>query len=388
MKIAFVYDCAYPFIKGGAEKRIFEYAGFLGNTEKVEIICMQWWFGEKKYIDDNLTYIGICSSRDLYDKNGKRKILPGVYFGIKVAWYLFKNRYDILDFEVFPYFPIIFTKLFFLFKNKKPKIIGYWSEYIGKGGWKKYNVNFWWLGVMLEKISFYCCDKIIANSFFTQDRLLREFRDAKIRVINPTGIDIKFIENISDPVNKIYDIIYFGRLIKHKNIEKIIEIGKINYLQGNNIQILIIGNGPDEKKIKGLVDKNNLKNSITFVGFVDNYANLIKLIKSSKIMIFPSKREGFGISVVEANACKLPVLVLDYPDNAAKELIKDGFNGFVCRNGKDLYEKAMFLLDQKNNNVFLKISMNSHEYSKKYSRETTRARVLNFYKTYEDLHDN
>ena len=54
-------------------------------------------------------------------------------------------------------------------------------------------------------------------------------------------------------------------------------------------------------------------------------------MKSSKVFVLPSTREGFGIVVIEANACGIPVITINHKDNAARDLIEEGKNGFVCQ---------------------------------------------------------
>ena len=48
-------------------------------------------------------------------------------------------------------------------------------------------------------------------------------------------------------------------------------------------------------------------------------------------MILPSRREGYGMIVVEAAACGTPSILVSEPDNAAVELIEDGVNGVLAR---------------------------------------------------------
>ncbi len=54
---------------------------------------------------------------------------------------------------------------------------------------------------------------------------------------------------------------------------------------------------------------------------MENYDDLIGYMKSSKVFVLPSTREGFGIVVIEANACGLPVVVVDHEMNAATDLV-------------------------------------------------------------------
>ena len=52
-------------------------------------------------------------------------------------------------------------------------------------------------------------------------------------------------------------------------------------------------------------------------------------MKSSKVFVFPSSREGFGIVALEANASGIPVITTNHKDNATKDLIKNGRNGSI-----------------------------------------------------------
>jgi len=76
-------------------------------------------------------------------------------------------------------------------------------------------------------------------------------------------------------------------------------------------------------------------------------------MKSSKVFFLPSTREGFGTVVIEANACGIPVVVIDHKDNAAKDLIRDGENGLICGyNPEVIADRIILLLDMiKHNNI-------------------------------------
>ncbi|XLQ20400.1 MAG: glycosyltransferase family 4 protein [Candidatus Moraniibacteriota bacterium] len=380
-KIAFITDKVYPYFIGGQEKRIFEYSKILKNLDQFEvsIVSMKWWQDSEKFVK-NINYISICSQSQIYKKNGKRNILSSMRFGIATFFYVLKSDDDILDIEIFPYFPVISARLASIFKRKKPIIVGYWAEYWGKEYWHEYYGFFWFIGVFLEKISYISCDKIIANSYFTQDKLQWAFgKDKeKIMTIFPISVDIDRINKVSNQYKK-YDIIYYGRIIAHKHVEHIIDIVKRIKLDNHNIKALIIGEGPDDKIIKEKILSDKLSENIEFINFIDDYDVLISRIKSAKLMIQLSEREGFGITVIESNACGVPVLIIDYPDNAAKELINNDENGFVCKDVEDVYKKSNLLLFGESNEMLNEMSQNSVRIVQKYSYERMQKIIQKYY---------
>ena len=91
-----------------------------------------------------------------------------------------------------------------------------------------------------------------------------------------------------------------------------------------------------------MVKNLGLENNIRFTGFLEDYGDVISYMKSSKVFVLPSTREGFGISALEANACGLPVITVDHIMNATRDLIKDGENGFLSGlNEKGISEKIL-----------------------------------------------
>jgi len=324
MKIAFVYDAIYPYIKGGVEKRIWELAVRLSRRgHDVHLFGMKFWEGEESIIREGICLHGVCPARELY-VGGRRSLLQPLVFSIRLIAPLMREKTDIIDCQQFPYFSCITTG--FVSKIRKiPLAITwievwgeYWYEYIGKKGF---------FGKLMEQyIAGFSC-RTIAISHFTAHRFRTTYYK-QIDSIIPIGIDTGKINAITPSLEQS-DIIFVGRLIKEKNPDLLVEAVELVLSEYPDLRVQLIGQGPEEKKIQEMIRQKNLENVILPHGFYENHDDLMAALKSSKIFVLPSTREGFGISALEALACGLPVVTIDHPANAIRDLIH-GNNGFLC----------------------------------------------------------
>ena len=83
-----------------------------------------------------------------------------------------------------------------------------------------------------------------------------------------------------------------------------------------------------------------------FKPFLDSHDEVIGLMKASHVCVIPSTREGFGIAALEALACGLPVVTVDHPDNAIRELITEETGFLSSLSVEDLAEKIRDALSQ------------------------------------------
>ena len=111
-------------------------------------------------------------------------------------------------------------------------------------------------------------------------------------------------------------------------------------------RVIMVGTGPDEEVIKEIVDSLDLSQFVYFTGFVPN-EELSYYLNSAEIYISTSKSDGTSLSLLEAMACKLPVVVSDVPANC--EWIQDGINGFIVPRSKvnPISDKINNLLSDK-----------------------------------------
>ena len=327
MKIAYVYDAVYPWVKGGAERRIYELAKRLTlRGHEVHWYGVGWWWpeeGSRDIVMDGIKLHGVCGPVKLYNDD-RRSIKEAIYYALKLYPKLRGENFDIIDCQGFPFFSCFTSKIYSLFG--KPVLVitlhevwnQYWYEYLGFIGI---------FGKLVENLMVNLTDKIITVSCKTKNDL-NKIKSSEKAVIIPNGIDFKEITEINPSIEKS-DVIFAGRLIKEKNTDLLLRALVQVKKSLPNIKCFIIGDGPEKRNLEILRDDLHLRGNVEFLGFLEDQS-LISHLKSSLVFALPSTREGFGMVVLEANACGLPVVVINHPMNASKDLVKDNINGFIA----------------------------------------------------------
>ena len=374
IKIALVSDVIYPYVKGGAEKRTYSIAISLRDMgHEVHLVGVRWWEGEQDFMKDGIHYHGVCKISHLYHKDGRRSISEALKFTYHLGIHLLKNDYDIIDSNEFPYIHNLVVKMYCTFK-RKPMVITwhevwdcYWREYLGSAKGM--------MGRWIEKASSHLPDHIIANSDNTRSDLMEKLKikSEKITVSRPTiSIDVSGASLSKD----VFDVLFCGRLIKEKNVDLLIR--SVRNL-GGNVTCGIIGDGPEKQNLVSLVNEYGLGKNIKFLGFLGSHDEVISYMKSAKLFVFPSEREGFGIALLEASACGLPSIVIDNEKNAAKELVRNGVSGYVCApdEGAIAEKIALILGDEK---LRRKLSRNSKSMASSYIGSKSFSKIEGIYK--------
>jgi len=324
MKIAFVYDVIYPYVKGGVEKRVWELATRLTRRgHHVHLFGMKFWDGEDILIREGVFLHGVCPAQKLYF-GGRRTLWQALYFSIHLILPLLKERFDIIDCQQFPYFSCFSAKFFSRLK-KIPLVItwhemwgDYWYEYLG---WKGC------VGKTTERLVARLTSENVAVSKTTAKNLNNLGLRYEITII-PNGIDLARIRSIS-PSSESWDFIFVGRLIKEKHADLLIHAVTLLQCKNPDIRGVIIGEGPEYGKIHNLINDKKINKTIHLCEFYQNHDDLLAQLKSSRVFVLPSTREGFGIAALEALACGLPVVTVDHPANAVRDLITEN-NGYLC----------------------------------------------------------
>ncbi|MDF0593759.1 glycosyltransferase family 4 protein [Methanotrichaceae archaeon M04Ac] len=372
MKIAYIHDVIYPHVKGGAEKRVWEISRRLAERgHEVTIFGMKYWDGERAIEREGVRLCAVCDPMDLY-VDGRRSIKAAVIFSSRLLR-SFRGEFDVIDAQQFPYLHCFPAKVHSVL-GKTPLVItwhevwgDYWREYLG---WKGM------VGEGIERLAVRLPDKIIPVSEMVRDDLSAlGVNGVKMEVV-ANGVDLRKIDSV-EAAEPSCDVIYAGRLSAHKRVDLLIEAVGIAKKDLPEIRCCIVGDGPEREKLARLAEELKIQENVDFLGFLDSEEEVTAKMKSSKVFVLPSMREGFGISLLEANASGLPAVVVDAERSAAAALIKEGVNGVLC--DPSAPSMASKMIDLLSDGSYKKMARDSKEFARGYDWSDIARKVEGVY---------
>ena len=152
-----------------------------------------------------------------------------------------------------------------------------------------------------------------------------------------------------------FRIIHVGRLVKWKKVHLLISIIKKLKVDFEKIELVVIGNGPEEASLKKQAIYLGIENHISFIGGVYDPEILGKYLESASIYVLAGVG---GLSINEAMCYGKPI-ICSICDGTEKKLVRENFNGFFFKNDneEDLYQKIKYLLE--NPDLIEKMGYNS-----------------------------
>lgn len=199
---------------------------------------------------------------------------------------------------------------------------------------------------------------------------MRLARFSSIEIINPgvTHSDYKKMKKSS-----YFSLLYLGRLKPYKNVDVALRAFANILEKRKDAVFYIAGVGESLKDLQKLATELDISESVKFLGRVTEDEKT-KLLSSVWVMVQPSMIEGWGITVIEANASGTPVVASDV--NGLKDSISDAKTGllFKVKNPSDLEEKINKMI--KNQKTLKTFSDNAYVWSKKFSWQTSAERFL------------
>ncbi len=236
----------------------------------------------------------------------------------------------------------------------------------------------------IKKKSLEKCHEIICSGKDETNILETKFEIPKNKIkflINPINLEQFHKRDRKEICEKLnYDsnvdyLLYIGRLIKIKGIERILEVYKNIIIKNKKIKLIIIGNGPLETEIKKFIKKNNFEKSI----FLKNYMNhdeICYYYNISSILINTGLAAGLPNVVIEAIASKLPIIAIDV--GATKDFVNENLGTGVLLNNNDIISIESAILKILNNKN--KFSEFNHKILEQFSFENFGKQLVEIYK--------
>lgn len=184
------------------------------------------------------------------------------------------------------------------------------------------------------------CDEVWAVSEGTGETL-REYGYKGKVVVMPNGTNKRVlnVEKVPEVRAKygINDdkpmILFVGQINWKKNLKRVVESCGLLKQQGIDFQLVMAGQGPDEKGVRDLAQKCNITQNLIMTGHLQDFETLDCLYSMADLFLFPSIYDNAPMVLREAAAQRTPGLVVE--GSCAAEVIQDGINGVL---GKDTNE--------------------------------------------------
>jgi glycosyltransferase involved in cell wall biosynthesis len=329
MRVCVIYDCLFPYTIGGGERWFRNLAERMAaeGHEVTYLTLRQWKRGEQIDLDARVRVVTAGPPMALYTSGGRRRILPPLVFGLGVFLHLIRNgrRYDVVHACAFPYFSLLSAALLRRLRRYELEVDwfevwsrSYWIDYLGGLGGR--------VGALVQRL----CARVPQRAFCFSELHARRLREEGLRgsVTVLRGLYAGSTEAVvprrGDPI-----VLFAARLIAEKQATLgvaaiALAVPRIEGLRGE-----FLGDGPERAALEAAIAEHGLGEAVSAPGFADA-ETVDGEMRRAMCMLLPSRREGYGMVVVEAAARGTPSIVIAGADNAATELIEEGVNGTVA----------------------------------------------------------
>jgi glycosyltransferase involved in cell wall biosynthesis len=329
MRVCVVYDCLFPHTVGGAERWYRNLAERLAaeGHEVTYLTLRQWKRGEHAQIDERVRVVTAGPRMALYTDDGRRRILPPLVFGLGVFAHLLRDgrRYDVVHTCAFPYFSLLAAALVRPLMRFELVVDwfevwsrSYWREYLGPSGGR--------VGELVQRL----CALVRQRAFCFSELHAQRLRDEGLRG-SVTVLRGLYAESPAPPTLGAAEptVLFAARLIPEKQVTLAVAAMALAAERIAGLRGEFLGDGPERAALDAAIAEHGLQGVVTARGFTDT-ETVDAEMRRAMCMLVTSRREGYGLVVVEAAARGTPSVVVAGEDNAATELIDERVNGYVA----------------------------------------------------------
>jgi glycosyltransferase involved in cell wall biosynthesis len=333
VRVCLVYDCLFPWTVGGAERWYRELAERLAaEGHEVSYLTLRQWERDDPPRIPGVDVVAVGPRLGLYSETGRRRILPPLVFGAGVLAHLLHHgaRYRAVHTASFPYFSLLaagaarplhgFALVVDWFEVWSR---GYWREYLGRAGV---------VGHAIQRLCARLPQRAFCFSALHAGRLRAEGLRAEATVLTGLyGGDVRGEDAGATAAGErdVPVVVFAGRHIPEKRVPALVPAIARARRALPALRAEILGDGPERAEVVAGIARAGLQDVVRAPGFVAP-EEVDAALRGALCLALPSRREGYGLVVVEAAARGTPSVVAAGEDNAAVELVEEGVNGFVA----------------------------------------------------------
>ncbi len=325
-RICLIYDCLFPHTVGGAERWYRNLAERLAAAghDVTYLTLTQWEAGAEPRLD-GVRVVAVGPRMELYATGGRRRIAPPLRFGAGVLAHLLAHGrdYDVVHTASFPYFSLLAAGL--LARRGGYRLVVDWHEVWSRDYWREYlGPKGGAVGYAVQRACARLPQQAFCFSRLHAARLRAEGLRGGVTVLAGEYTGSLETPPVRDPPEPV--AVFAGRLIPEKRAPLAVAAIAAAARMVPGLRGVVYGDGPARAEVARAVAEAG--GVVAQAGFVDS-AVIDRALRDALCMVLTSRREGYGMVVVEAAARGTPSIVVAGPDNAATELIEDGVNGVI-----------------------------------------------------------
>lgn len=359
MKILHVYNHFYPCV-GGIERYVEDLCLELIKVgHRSDVCCLNTCSGSKEKLRPYEIHKGIGIHRIPYKDLRYYKVAPHI---LKVA-----RKYDLIHIHGLGFFLDLLASTKRL--HKKPLIL---STHGGIFHTKKIMPAKKIYFNLLARRTLSAIEQVIAVSRNDEKLFSQISRNV---VFLPDGIAFKTYSGIKrKPIKGA--MVFIGRLSPNKRTDRLIEMIYELKKRGKKYRLYVAGPSieKEREKLEKMARKGNVSENVKFLGEITEKEKL-DLLSKAEFFVSASEYEGFGISVLEAMAAGVPVIVNDIA--AFRNFVEDGKNGFIVDFAKA--KNICGVLDGIKRYNLREISEKAQKEAKKYDWKALANRIEDIY---------
>ena len=329
MHIAVVYDCFFPHSTGGGERQYRAFAEhFAGRGHRVTYLTRRQWDGEAPTVP-GVEVVAIAPAAQLYDEQGNRRLLPALGFALAVLRHLLRNGsgYDAALVSALPSLNVLAARLALV--GRRTVLCSDFLEVWRPEQWVEYSGPVVGrVARLLQHVAVRLSLLASCHSQMNARRLVAEgLRTAP--VVSPGLIHDDIRADPAAAAAQPPTVVYLGRMIPDKQVVAVPAAVAAARAEVPDLRAVLIGDGEQRAAVQAEVARLGLADVVDVPGRLSD-EEVHRALRSAACLVNPSRREGYGIVVVEACAVGTPVVLVEAPDNASLELVTPGVNGAIA----------------------------------------------------------